>query len=435
MDEVTVKRKKRRGDESQSITLKRGGREITLKKAPNAFAVRLKRGMATSESALKSSLGQPKTPVTHVKSDVHERLDVFRLEAAEHLEETMDELRNAPAADFITHLYTIGDAAGAEVIPTGTMTIQFKPDTAKLRREEILKAHGLEVIKEIDFLPNGLLVRLTSASTENPLKIAAELQQREEIIVAEPDLRVPVSFKYVPTDTLYREQWHLKNRGDKVGLKAGADVKAEEAWEITRGTRNVRICIIDDGFDIDHPDFSARDKIVAPRDFGQNDQDPRPVSAADNHGTACAGVALAEENGTGVVGLAPGCALMPVRFDSISDQAIENYFRWAMDHGADVISCSWGAAPPNYPLSARQWGIIHKAATDGRQGKGCVILFAAGNESAPLNGGGYYNGFALHPDVIAVAASNSRDEHSTIAIPVEKSLSVPPLVAAPGVKL
>jgi subtilisin family serine protease len=408
MDELIVSR----GDESQGITIKRGGQNITLKKAPNAFAVRLKRGMATSESALESSLGQPKTAVTHVESDAPQRLDVFRLETAGKLEDTMDELRKAPNADVITHLYTIDDAVGAEVIPTGTMTLQFKPDTAKSRQEEILKAYGLEVIKEIDFLPDGLLVRVTSASTENPLKIAARLQQREELIVAEPDLRVPPAWGHTPTDTLYREQWHLKNRGDKVGLIAGADVKAEEAWEITRGTRNVTICIIDDGFDLGHPDFRPSDKIVAPRDFGQNDQDPRPVSIDDNHGTACAGIALAEENGSGVVGLAPGCAFMPIRFESISDQAIEDYFSWAVDHGADVISCSWGAAAPNYPLSALQRGIIHKAATEGRQGKGCVILFAAGNESAPLNGGGYYNGFALHPDVIAVAASNSIDEHS-----------------------
>lgn len=63
-------------------------------------------------------------------------------------------------------------------------------------------------------------------------------------------------------------------------------------------------------------------------------------------------------------------------------------------------------------------GIIHKAATQGRSnGKGCVILFAAGNESAPLsgkkNGVDYHQGFALHPDVMAIAASNSLDEQSS----------------------
>jgi subtilisin-like proprotein convertase family protein len=59
---------------------------------------------------------------------------------------------------------------------------------------------------------------------------------------------------------------------------------------------------------------------------------------------------------------------------------------------------------------------LHQVATEGRGGKGCVILFAAGNENAPLDGRKddvtYYQGFALHPDVIAVGASNSLDLRS-----------------------
>ena len=43
------------------------------------------------------------------------------------------------------------------------------------------------------------------------------------------------------------------------------------------------------------------------------DFEPLPDTPDDNHGTACAGVAVAEENGFGVVGAAPGCALMPIR--------------------------------------------------------------------------------------------------------------------------
>jgi subtilisin-like proprotein convertase family protein len=109
---------------------------------------------------------------------------------------------------------------------------------------------------------------------------------------------------------------------------------------------------------------------------------------------------------------------MPVRTSGwLSDTSIEDLFQYAIDNNADVISCSWKASGAYFPLSTRMNGIIHKAATQGRQnGKGCVILFAAGNESAPLNDRlnnvNYHQGFALHPDVIAVAASNSLDEQS-----------------------
>lgn len=408
-----------RGGMMDEIKLKRGDREVTFSKVSDTFAVRLKHGRAASEAALETSLGRSKVAVRHVDSIRPEKMEVFRVEEAAGIEDTVDELRQSPNADIVSHVYTLDSIPGGEVIPTGTLTIQFKPELAQTKQEEILAEFGLEVVEDLDFLPGGYTVRLTKGSPENPLKIAVKLQQRPEIEAVEPDLSFQVSLKYAPADPLYQEQWHLKNRGDRLGLKAGADVKAEEAWDITRGKRSITICVIDDGCDLGHPDFDAPDKIVAPRDFGQADFDPSPVFTADRHGTACAGVALAEENGTGVVGLAPECAFMPVRFsDSLSDNTVVDYFKYAMEQGADVISCSWSATSWDFPLSIKMKAIIHQAATQGRfNKKGCVILFAAGNESRPLDGvkDGQisHQGFALHPDVIAVAASNSLDKRAS----------------------
>ncbi|MFN3533022.1 MAG: S8 family serine peptidase [Candidatus Brocadia sp.] len=401
------------------IKLKRGRREVTFKKLPSYFAVRLKQGKAASERALKACCGRPKAEIEHVDSAATENMEIFTVKEAAKLEETMDELRKAPTSDVITHMYALDDTPGGAVIPTGTMTIQFKYNVKDEEREKILAEFGLEVLKELDFLPHGYTVKLTNASQENPLKIAAKLQQRKEIVTAEPDLSFQISLKHIPMDTLYREQWHLNNRGDGVGLVAGADVKAEGAWDYTRGSRDIIVCVMDDGFDLGHPDFNLPGKIVSPRDFGQEDFDPNPVFEDDNHGTACAGVAVAEENGTGVVGLAPGCAFMPVRTSPwLSDESIVSLFQYAIDKHADVISCSWSAAAWNFPISTKMHGIIHKAATEGRRNKkGCVILFAAGNEDRPLNGQKdgqiSHQGFALHPDVIAVGASNSMDQRSS----------------------
>lgn len=401
------------------IKLKRGNREVTLKKLPDRFAVRLKQGRARNAADLEACCGQPKAPVRHVDSAAAAGMEVFAVEDAAELESTMDELRAAPGSDVITHMYALDDTPQGAVIPTGTMTLQFKPDVEKAEQEAILAEFGLEVVEDLDFLPHGYTVRLTDASTENPLKIAAKLQAREEIEVAEPDLSFQVTAAHIPSDPLYPQQWHLKNRGDQIGLKAGADVKAEEAWAITRGVREIVVCVMDDGFDLEHPEFAVLGKIMAPRDFGHDDFDPNPGSEDDNHGTACAGVAIAEENGDGVVGLAPGCAFMPVRTSGwLSDNAIVDLFQYAMDHGADVISCSWTASAWNFPLSAKIWGIIKKVATQGRRnGKGCVILFAAGNDDRPLDGvkDGQISvqGFGLHPNVLCVGASNSLDQRSS----------------------
>lgn len=401
------------------IKLKRGTREVTFKKLPEYFAVRLKQGRAADEVALEAACGRPKAETCHIDSAATEKMDIFAVREAGRLEETMDELRIAPASDVITHMYAMDDAPDSGVIPTGTMTILFKSGTTHKERENILEEHGLEVLEDLDFIPNGYTVGLTDASTENPLKIAAHLQEEcSEIVTAEPDLNFQISFKYTPRDDLYPYQWHLKNRGNGYGLAEGADVKAEKAWDITRGRRNIVVCVMDDGFDLGHPDFDAVGKIVAPRDFAGEDSDPSPGLRGNRHGTACAGVAIAEENGTGVVGLAPDCGFMPVRISGrLSDESIKNLFQYAIDQNADVISCSWGAGAWNFPLSAKMYGIIRKAATQGREyGKGCVILFAAGNENRPLDGEKdgriSHQGFALHPNVIAVGASNSLDIRS-----------------------
>ncbi|MGL5511297.1 MAG: S8 family serine peptidase, partial [Microcoleaceae cyanobacterium] len=148
----------------------------------------------------------------------------------------------------------------------------------------------------------------------------------------------------------------------------------------------------------------------------------------ENHGTACAGVAIAEENGLGIVGVAPACALMPIRTTGyLDDESIERIFNWVIEKQAAVVSCSWGASAIYFPLSLRQRAIISKAATQGRKGKGCVIVFAAGNANRPINGTvnetGWPNdvvkgstrwlaGFTVHPDVITVAASTSLNQKS-----------------------
>ncbi|MFW6069320.1 MAG: S8 family serine peptidase, partial [Chloroflexota bacterium] len=327
------------GKPSDTITLKRGKKTVTYEKVRDKFAVRLRAGRARNEEQLQEAVGEVKTAVAHVDADQVDDLDLFTVAEPTRLEETMDEMREAPAADVVTHVYQVDDTPGGAMVPTGTLTVQFKPGIPEARQLDILGEYGLDVVESLEFLPNGYTVRLTAASTENPLKIAAKLQQRDEIETAEPDLSFEVELKYAPTDTLYGEQWHLRNRGNRIGLVPGADVKAEGAWEFTRGTRDIVVCVMDDGFDLTHPKLNAPGKVVAPRDFGGNDDDPNPVFFEDNHGTACTGVAVAEETGIGVVGLAPGCAFMPVRMGTrLSDNAVVALFQHAMDNGADVIS-------------------------------------------------------------------------------------------------
>ena len=193
----------------------------------------------------------------------------------------------------------------------------------------------------------------------------------------------------------FPQQWHLapSTFGTTV-IDANANVKA--AWRLSRGG-GIVIAVIDDGVDIDHEEFRSRGKIVHPLDATPGAIDvsnPRPRGLYDNHGTACAGVACADGR-KGASGVAPAARLMPIRLsDDLGSQGEADAFASAADHGADVISCSWG--PPDGEVGSGAPGARAKVAlgdntrlalqyaiTNGRGGKGCVVCFAAGNGNEP----------------------------------------------------
>jgi subtilisin-like proprotein convertase family protein len=184
--------------------------------------------------------------------------------------------------------------------------------------------------------------------------------------------------------------------------------------------------------DIEHREFASPGKVLAPRDasilvnnpnnppFGWDDPRPKDIGFSDDHGTACAGVACADGN-HGACGVAPKAKLMPIRLSaSLGSMAEAGAFKWAADRGADVISCSWGPPDgrwfdPNDPRHQQNWPLpastrlaMDYAVTNGRGGKGCVILFAAGNGNENVENDGY----ASYEKVIAVAACNDRGKRS-----------------------
>lgn len=212
-------------------------------------------------------------------------------------------------------------------------------------------------------------------------------------------------------------QWHLATTTIGGNL-VDAHCNIQAAWKYTMG-KGITIAIIDDGFDIEHPEFAGR--IVHPYDAATNTSDPRPRLKEDNHGTPCAGMACAAGLKGGASGTAPQANLMPIRLSSgLGSMAESMAFAWAADKGADVISCSWG------PPDGKWWDpedVQHKHVTvlpdstrlalnyalqKGRKGKGCVVVFAAGNGNEDTQNDGYCS----NPSVIAVAACNDRGTRS-----------------------
>lgn len=218
-----------------------------------------------------------------------------------------------------------------------------------------------------------------------------------------------------PSDELFQmqRQWGLCNIGQAVGHQHGdgkeeiapalmygtadADIDAPEAWAKTTGDKKIVIAVLDSGIDQDHEDL--RGKIVLNANFS-----PTPGSGHDDnigHGTNIAGViAATTNNGIGIAGIGRDCRLMNVKvFDdrgNSSTDLIAKGIRYATDHGAKVISMSFGVSDPNRNLlNAIRYAWEHNV----------VLVASAGNEgTSQVNYPAGYNDY-----VIAVAATDWDD--------------------------
>jgi subtilisin family serine protease len=192
--------------------------------------------------------------------------------------------------------------------------------------------------------------------------------------------------------------------------------------------RAVVVAVLDDGADVEHPnlrrriwrnlDKSARDRLG--RDFflpveHPDHFNPRPklfqfpfdqMTGNDIHGTPCAGVIAAAGKSAGAVGPAPGCRILPVKVfhaDELArDEAVADAIRYSAQH-ADILSCSWSSGQsPDIELA------LEDIAATGRQGKGAIAFFAAGN------GHGRPVSFpARDPNAIAVGASTDQGKRAS----------------------
>jgi subtilisin family serine protease len=430
-------------EENRGKILQRGGEELLLEKVNDRFTVNV-----TSREHAWDLANQ--VPAKMNPGVAPPQLTEFIVDPAQN-DQVMQDVRASDQVNYASHVYQFKDTPGSRVYLTNQMTIQFAPEVSADTIVAMAQEFGLEQVKQIIGIPNAFVFQLTANAKENPVKIANRLITRSQVLTAEPNVIVRQQSHYRPTDSLYPKQWHLNHSGGS-DLASGSHVFAEQAWEITRGSRSIAVAIMDDAIDLNHPDFQGMGKIVSPKDFKGKDFLPTPDDAGEDHGTSCAGVAVAEENGSGVVGAAPGCALMPIRTTGfLDDETVETLFDWAITQGAAVISCSWGPSAVYYPLSLRQKAAITRAATAGRNGKGCVIVFAAGNANRPTNGTvnesgwerntisgatKWLGGFTAHPDVITVSACTSLNKKAAYSNwGAEISVCAPSNNAPPGLGL
>ncbi len=301
---------------------------------------------------------------------------------------------------------------GEVTLYTENFFVKFYDTTKEEDCLAVIGKYSLTVKDKLAFAKNAYFVCASEGTGLKVFEIAEKVLNEKVVEYCHPELVQERRFKGI-----HPFQWHLSKTNIN-GNAIDAHVNIEAAWKITKG-KGATIAVIDDGIDIEHPEFAGR--VVHPFDATSQQGTGRPIADDENHGTACAGMACASGLKDGASGTAPESLLMPIRLRSgLGSMSEANAFAWAAQNGADVISCSWGPTDgdwwdPQHPLHNKQTPLpdstrmaMEFALTQGRNGKGCVILFAAGNGNEPTANDGYVS----HPGIITVAACNDTGKRS-----------------------
>ncbi len=292
-------------------------------------------------------------------------------------------------------------------IITRDITIQLPSAEA----QPLLPA-GVTLKERPDYAPGYAVV--SAADPFAALAALAPLRATPQVVTADIQLASQRQLRAMPNDPLVSQQWHLKFQNQS-GALSGTDVNIENAWLYggSGGVRGsgIRIGIVDDGLQTDHPDLAPNVDTTNDKDWNGNDSDPSPASG-DDHGTSCAGNAAARgNNGLGVSGTAPEATLVGMRL--IAASTTDSQEAEAMAYLPDLIPIktnSWG--PNDDGLTLEGPGSLAKAAfvtatTSGRGGKGTLFTWAGGN-GLEAKDNSNYDGYANDIHVIAIGATDSQ---------------------------
>ena len=299
--------------------------------------------------------------------------------------------------------------------------VKFREGVSEENKKNLHKKHGADKLKEFPELRLHHLKLKKGMSVEEAVK---SYQDDPDVEYAEPDFLYSIQTQ--PGDPRFGELWGLKNTG-QTGGTSGADIKATAAWDITTGSNDVVVAIIDTGIDYTHPDLAGNMWVSAGIDAVNQDSDPFDDNG---HGTHVAGtIGALGNNGTGVVGVnwnvkLTACKFLDAGGSGPADGAIQclQYVKALKDAGANIVATnnSWGGGSYSQAL--------YDAINAQRE---ILFIAAAGNSGANTDPSvSYPAGYNL-PNIISVAATDHNDNKATFSNYGRRSTHI----SAPGVKI
>lgn len=333
-----------------------------------------------------------------------------------------------------------GQAAMPEHV-AGEYIVKMKPSVGAMSAGQLapmMSQLNVQMKKQISKSHHTIVVK--KSILERPESVIQELSSHPMVELVEPNYIYHTSS--LPNDVRFGDLWGLKNKNKASG---GVDIDAEKAWQITTGSKDIVVAVIDTGVNYNHPDLKNNMWVNEPEangvrgvdddgngfvddvygfDFANNDPDP-----VDDHyhGSHCAGTIGAEgDNTEGVVGVNWNVSIMALKFMTANGggtlegalQAID----YATQMGADVMNNSWGGGGESQAL---------REAIERAEKAGILFVAAAGNNRNNNDLAPMYPASYKTPNVVSVAAVDQRGRLASFSNYGQRSVHI----AAPGVDI
>ncbi|MBC8002902.1 MAG: S8 family serine peptidase, partial [Opitutaceae bacterium] len=311
---------------------------------------------------------------------------------------------------------------------------RYRAGIPAIQQQAVLTQQGLTIRKQFATVPGlvvldvkkgPVLAGVNGAEERPPLVVLTErmaaLKATGLFEYVEPDYEVRALA--TPTDSAFVDGtlWGLRNTGQNGGA-AGGDIGAVAAWDITTGSTNVIVAVVDTGIRYTHNDLAAqmwRNPGEIPANGIDDDGDGfvdnifginSIVSSGDpmddnDHGTHVAGtIGAAANNGNPHVGVAWNVRLMACKFlDNNGSGAISDAIEcvnFAVQKGAKILNNSWGGG-------GYSQGLFDAIAAARNQG--VLFVAAAGNSGANNDFAASYPSTYDLDNIVAVAAVDRFD--------------------------
>lgn len=276
-----------------------------------------------------------------------------------------------------THISAIGYIIGDTVTRkmSNCFYVKLYEDADTVRLKDIVKETRTLLLGQVPHMDKWYKIMIDHSVINNSLEMSNYFYETGLFADIDPGF----VFEFKPScvgDYKYFDQWSLPV------------INSCEAWGETTGSSYITVAVVDQGIELNHREFSGTSFASYAYDCYEGVYGLYTTEPYGNHGTMVASVIAANHNYGNMAGLAPRVSILPISHPLSSENwniaaDLASGISWAVNNGVDVINCSWGdhggAQDLEHLHSTILENSIQNALTNGRYGKGCIVIFAAGN--------------------------------------------------------